>query len=84
MADPLDKATASPPPTLGEGCLARYDLDALGPQAGTDFPGAELLWQQLQQASGLAQQPAQQRPADQGDEDRHPGAAAPPRPPTGR
>jgi hypothetical protein len=55
MADPLDKATASPPPTLGEGCLARYDLDALGPQAGTDFPGAEQLWQQLQQASGVGQ-----------------------------
>lgn len=66
MADPLDKATASPPPTLGEGCLARYDLDALGPQAGTDFPGAELLWQQLQQTSGLAQeqQLAQPEPAD--------------------
>lgn len=66
MADPLDKATASPPPTLGEGCLARYDLDALGPHAGTDFPGAELLWQQLQQTWGLAQeqQLAQQEPAD--------------------
>lgn len=27
MTDPLDKATSKAPPTLGEGCLSRYDVD---------------------------------------------------------
>jgi len=49
MTDPLDKATSSAPPTLGEGCLSRYDQDALGPEDGADFDGAAELWQQLQQ-----------------------------------
>jgi len=48
MSDPLDKATAPPPPTLGEGCLSRYDLDRLGTEVGTEFEGAHALWQQLQ------------------------------------
>lgn len=48
MSDPLDKATASPPPVIGEGCLSRYDPEALTPLDGTDFPGAAELWQQLQ------------------------------------
>jgi len=47
MPDPRDKAGASPPPTLGEGCLARYDPEALSDADGTDFPGAAELWQQL-------------------------------------
>ncbi|WP_165392250.1 hypothetical protein [Pseudomonas tructae] len=47
MADPLDKATSKAPPTLGEGCLSRYDPDALGSDDGTDFPGAVELWEQL-------------------------------------
>ncbi|MDF0731068.1 hypothetical protein P0Y43_10065 [Pseudomonas entomophila] len=42
-----NKPTASPPPTLGEGCLARYDPDALADDDGTDFAGAAELWQQL-------------------------------------
>nr|WP_225917317.1 hypothetical protein [Pseudomonas xanthosomatis] len=47
MADPRDKAGASAPPTLGEGCLARFDPDALGEEDGTEFPGAAALWQAL-------------------------------------
>ena len=47
MGDPLDKAAAQPPATLGEGCLSRYDLERLPPDAGTEFPGAAELWQAL-------------------------------------
>ncbi len=47
MSDPLDKATSKAPPTLGEGCLSRYDPDALSSEDGTDFPGAAELWEQL-------------------------------------
>ena len=53
MSDPLDKATSSAPATLGEGCLSRYDPDALSPEDGTDFPGAAELWEQELQAAGL-------------------------------
>ncbi|CAK9887718.1 MULTISPECIES: hypothetical protein [Pseudomonas] len=51
MADPLDKATSKAPPTLGEGCLSRYDPDALDSEDGTDFPGAAELWEQHKPAS---------------------------------
>ena len=51
MADPLDKATSKAPPTLGEGCLSRYDPEALDSEDGTDFPGAAQLWEQLQVAT---------------------------------
>lgn len=40
----LDKATSTPPPTLGEGCLSRYDPQALNPEDGTDFAEARALW----------------------------------------
>ncbi|AYC34105.1 hypothetical protein D3880_17830 [Pseudomonas cavernae] len=48
MSDPFDRATASPPPTLGEGCVRRYDPEALGDEHGTEFPGAAQLWEELQ------------------------------------
>jgi hypothetical protein len=48
MNDPLDKATSRAPATLGEGCLSRYDPDALDAEDGTDFPDAAQLWKQLQ------------------------------------
>lgn len=48
MADPFDKATSKAPPVLGEGCLSRYDPEALDSEDGTDFPGAAELWEQLQ------------------------------------
>ncbi|WP_434608989.1 hypothetical protein [Pseudomonas sp. R1-7] len=47
MADPLDKATAKAPPTVGEGCLSRFDPDALSPEDGTEFPDAAKLWKEL-------------------------------------
>ncbi|MQU52733.1 MULTISPECIES: hypothetical protein [unclassified Pseudomonas] len=57
MSDPLDKATSSAPPTLGEGCLSRYDPDALSPEGGTDFPGAAELWAQELDAAGMQRVP---------------------------
>jgi hypothetical protein len=45
--NPLDKATAQPPATLGEGCLSRYDLEQLGEEVGTAFPQAQQLWRSL-------------------------------------
>jgi len=50
MSDPLDKTTSKAPPTLGEGCLSRYDVDAMSPEDGTDFEGAEALWKELTSA----------------------------------
>ena len=47
MAGPLDKAAAQAHATLGEGCLSRYDLDALNAEAGTEFSEAAELWRQL-------------------------------------
>lgn len=48
MSDPLDKATSAAPPVIGEGCLSRYDPDALSPEDGADFSEAARLWRQLQ------------------------------------
>lgn len=45
MSNPLDKAGAKAPPIIGSGCTQRYDPDRLGPELGTDFPGAEALWE---------------------------------------
>ncbi|AYN12566.1 hypothetical protein DZA28_07660 [Pseudomonas alloputida] len=47
MTKQRNNPVASPPPILGEGCLARYDPEALDDTDGTDFPGAAELWQQL-------------------------------------
>ncbi|MBM1184285.1 hypothetical protein [Pseudomonas lundensis] len=52
MTDPLDKATSSAPATLGEGCLSRYDPQALGPEDGTEFPDAARLWWEALQQEG--------------------------------
>ncbi|MFZ6047729.1 hypothetical protein ACFW0H_16605 [Pseudomonas sp. CR3202] len=49
MADPRDRATSSPPPILGEGCVRRYDPDELGEDNGTEFPGAAELWRKVQE-----------------------------------
>ncbi|MEK1904210.1 MAG: hypothetical protein AAAB13_00390 [Pseudomonas sp.] len=65
MSDPLKRATANPPPTLGEGCLSRYDPEALQPEDGTEFSGAAELWEQLQQEqeAPVAADKAQNGPA---------------------
>ncbi|KJK01124.1 hypothetical protein UB43_12085 [Pseudomonas sp. 21] len=47
MSDPKNPGTATPPPTLGEGCTSRYDPDALSEEDGTEFPGAAELWDSL-------------------------------------
>ncbi|WP_178119271.1 hypothetical protein [Metapseudomonas lalkuanensis] len=49
MADPRDRATSTPPPTLGEGCVRRYDPDELSEENGTEFPGAVELWRKVQE-----------------------------------
>lgn len=64
MGDPLEKATARPAPTLGEGCLSRYDLEQLDDEAGTGFPGAARLWRETHPGQPEDVAP----PADQGDE----------------
>nr|WP_232961193.1 hypothetical protein [Pseudomonas putida] len=54
--------TASPPPVVGQGCLARYDPDALQDTDGTGFSGAAALWQALNPPDG-ASVPAADAPA---------------------
>jgi hypothetical protein len=58
MSDPRDKAASKAPPTLGEGCLSRYDPEALSEDDGTEFPGAVELWERTQRP---------QTPADSDD-----------------
>lgn len=48
MTDPKSPGTATPPPTLGEGCIRRYDPEALSEDDGTEFPGAAELWDSMQ------------------------------------
>lgn len=54
MNDPLERATSRPPPTLGEGCVRRYDPQAMGDAHGTEFAGAAELWQRLLQPEGTS------------------------------
>ncbi|MEX6501793.1 hypothetical protein [Pseudomonas zhanjiangensis] len=61
MSEAGDRAASRPPPTLGEGCVRRYDLQALAPGSGCDFAGAAQLWQALQQGVG---DKAEQRPQE--------------------
>lgn len=70
MSNPLDKAAAHAPPTLGEGCLSRYDPQALSSEDGTEFPGAAELWQTLApQADSLEQRPAEEAEKDRSASD---------------
>ena len=59
----MKRGTATPPPTLGEGCLQRYDPDALSDSDGTEFPDAAELWRHLQQEPKLGDELAQEDPA---------------------
>jgi len=54
MRDPLEKAVAKTPPIIGSGCTQRFDPDGLGPEDGTEFPGAEALWQSLRKTEEQA------------------------------
>lgn len=49
MTDPHRPGTATPPATVGEGCVQRYDPEALTEEDGTEFPGAAELWERVQQ-----------------------------------
>ena len=49
---PSSPGTAVAPPVLGEGCARRFDPQALGEEAGSEFAEAEALWRRLQQAGG--------------------------------
>ena len=40
---PIVQATVQPLPTVGGGCLNRFDLDALNEQQGADFSAAKPL-----------------------------------------
>jgi hypothetical protein len=44
MIDPLERATAKPPAAVDDGCTKRFDPDAMSPESGTDFTGADELW----------------------------------------
>ncbi|MBS7661853.1 hypothetical protein I0D00_07805 [Pseudomonas lalucatii] len=59
MKDPLARATSRPPATLGEGCVRRYDPEALDETSGCEFRGAAELWRRWQdeQARGEKPQP---------------------------
>lgn len=46
MSDPFEKAAASLPPTVGEGCLRRFDPDQMDEELGTEFSGAAALWKE--------------------------------------
>ncbi|MBX9912891.1 MAG: hypothetical protein K2Y25_03245 [Pseudomonadaceae bacterium] len=50
MHDPLARGSSRAPATLGEGCISRYDPDALSADNGTEFADAAALWRQLQAA----------------------------------
>ena len=52
MNDPLARATSCAPPIVGEGCTARYDPSALTDTDGTEFPGAQALWEALHPPQG--------------------------------
>lgn len=54
---PAVPGTAEAPARLGEGCLARYDLQGLAEGSGADFGAAAELWRRLQAAAEPAAAP---------------------------
>lgn len=62
MSDPFDKATSTAPPTLGEGCLSRYDPDALSAEDGADFSAAAELWRVTRLQQDVATRPPTLKP----------------------
>jgi hypothetical protein len=63
MTDPMRRATASLPPTKGEGCVQRFDLEEVSDDCGAEFSGAARLWAELQ--AEAHQVPAQAGEADE-------------------
>ncbi len=64
MSNPWDKATSKAPPTVGEGCVRRYDPKELGEHHGTEFPEAAQLWRRLQEQSNEERGSADDKPED--------------------
>lgn len=56
MTDPMEKAGATAPPIVGAGCTQRFDPEYLGPDLGTDFPGAAELWKLYRSTAGGKEQ----------------------------
>jgi hypothetical protein len=54
LSDPFERAAASAPPTLGEGCLRRFDPEHTGEEQGAEFAGAAALWAEWLQAAESA------------------------------
>lgn len=54
MSDPFARATASAPPTLGEGCLRRFDPERMDETLGADFAAAAALWAEQATVAGDA------------------------------
>ena len=52
MSDPFERAAASAPPTLGEGCLRRFDPEQMGDDLGTEFSDAAALWAEWRVRAG--------------------------------
>ena len=48
MHDPLARGSSRAPAILGEGCVSRYDPQALSADNGAEFADAAELWRQLQ------------------------------------
>ncbi|MHA6494088.1 hypothetical protein ACX0MV_12700 [Pseudomonas borbori] len=61
MTDPLERATSKAPDTLGEGCVRRYDPDALKPEDGTEFAEAAELWERLQRDTNTPVEPVENK-----------------------
>jgi len=57
MSDPRNRGAATAPPTKGEGCLQRFDPDAVSEAHGADFSAAALLWQSVQPQSDKPAEP---------------------------
>lgn len=45
---PPQPGTATAPPIVGQGCVQRFDPEALSDEDGTAFEGAEALWLRTQ------------------------------------
>ncbi|WP_120995775.1 hypothetical protein [Stutzerimonas urumqiensis] len=54
MKDPLERGAAGLPASIGEGCLSRFDPDALNEESGADFSAAAALLGRLGDAAADA------------------------------
>lgn len=70
---PLEQGAAAALPTVGEGCLQRFDPEALSSDHGTEFPDAQQAWQryleaqQIESAQGISASSKKQHADPNGD-----------------